>query len=29
MTFVEVSPELAAERGLTTGRYVRLESPYG
>ena len=28
-TFVEVSPELATERGLTTGRYVHLESPYG
>ncbi len=28
-TFLEVSPELAAERGLTTGRYVRLTSPYG
>ncbi len=28
-TFVEVSPELAAERGLTTGRYVELTSPYG
>jgi formate dehydrogenase major subunit len=28
-TFVEVSPELAAERGLETGRYVQLESPYG
>jgi formate dehydrogenase major subunit len=27
--FVEVSPELAAERGLTTGRYVHLTSPYG
>ena len=28
-TFLEVSPELAEERGLETGRYVRLESPYG
>ena len=28
-TFVEVSPELAAERGLTDGRYVQLRSPYG
>ncbi len=28
-TFVEVSPELAAERGLTNGRYVQLTSPYG
>ena len=28
-TFVEVSPELAEERGLTTGRYVQLQSPYG
>jgi formate dehydrogenase major subunit len=28
-TFLEVSPELAAERGLTSGRYVRLRSPYG
>jgi formate dehydrogenase major subunit len=27
--FVEVSPELAAERGVTTGRYVQLTSPYG
>jgi formate dehydrogenase major subunit len=27
--FVEVSPALAAERGITTGRHVRLESPYG
>ena len=27
--FVEVSPELAAERGITTGRYVQLRSPYG
>jgi formate dehydrogenase major subunit len=27
--FVEVSPELAAERGLESGRWVRLESPYG
>ncbi len=28
-TFVEVSPELAAERGLTDGRQVQLTSPYG
>ena len=28
-TFVEVSPELATERGLTNGRYVQLKSPYG
>jgi formate dehydrogenase major subunit len=28
-TFVEVSPELAAERGITTGRHVQLTSPYG
>ena len=27
--FVEVSPELAAERGLQSGTLVRLESPYG
>jgi formate dehydrogenase major subunit len=27
--FVEVSPELAEERGLESGRWVRLESPYG
>ena len=27
--FVEVSPELADERGLTSGRYVQLTSPYG
>lgn len=27
--FVEVSPELAAERGLTTGTHVKLRSPYG
>jgi formate dehydrogenase major subunit len=27
--FVEVSPELAQERGLESGRWVRLESPYG
>jgi formate dehydrogenase major subunit len=26
---VEVSHELAKERGLETGRYVQLESPYG
>jgi formate dehydrogenase major subunit len=28
-TFVEVSPELAKERGITSGRYVHLTSPYG
>ena len=28
-TFVEVSPELAAERGVTSGRFVHLQSPYG
>ncbi len=28
-TFVEVSPELATERGLTDGRFVQLRSPYG
>src|SRR5277367_5681775 len=28
-TFVEISPELAAERGITTGRHVKLTSPYG
>jgi len=28
-TFLEVSPELAAERGITTGRTVQLTSPYG
>jgi formate dehydrogenase major subunit len=28
-TFVEVSPELARERGVETGQYVELESPYG
>ncbi len=27
--FVEVSPELAAERGIATGRHVQLTSPYG
>ncbi|MEO6829832.1 MAG: molybdopterin-dependent oxidoreductase, partial [Acidobacteriaceae bacterium] len=27
--FLEVSPELAAERGITTGRWVRLRSRYG
>jgi formate dehydrogenase major subunit len=27
--FVEVSEELAQERGLESGRWVRLESPYG
>ncbi|MDE3104965.1 MAG: formate dehydrogenase subunit alpha [Acidobacteriota bacterium] len=27
--FVEVSPQLAAERGLETGRYVQLTSAYG
>jgi formate dehydrogenase major subunit len=28
-TFLEVSPELAAERGLESGRLVQLDSPYG
>jgi formate dehydrogenase major subunit len=28
-TFLEVSPELAAERGLKDGTLVRLTSPYG
>jgi formate dehydrogenase major subunit len=28
-TFLEISPELAAERGITTGRHVQLTSPYG
>jgi formate dehydrogenase major subunit len=28
-SFVEVSPELAAERGITSGRYVQLTSPHG
>ena len=28
-TFVEVSPELAEERGITSGRHVQLTSPYG
>jgi formate dehydrogenase major subunit len=28
-TFLEVSHELAAERGLENGRFVQLESPYG
>ncbi|WP_130423000.1 formate dehydrogenase subunit alpha [Edaphobacter modestus] len=27
--FVEVSPELARERGVTTGTHVKLRSPYG
>ena len=27
--FVEVSPELAAERGITSGRHVQITSPYG
>jgi formate dehydrogenase major subunit len=27
--FVEVSPELAAERGVETGQFVHLTSPYG
>jgi formate dehydrogenase major subunit len=27
--FLEVSPELAAERGITTGRYVQIKSAYG
>ncbi len=28
-TFVEVSPELASARGIQTGNWVRLASPYG
>ena len=28
-TFVEVSPELATERGIETGSWVQLTSPYG
>ncbi|GAC1415935.1 MAG: formate dehydrogenase subunit alpha [Acidobacteriaceae bacterium] len=28
-TFLEISPELAAERGITTGRMVQLTSAYG
>ncbi len=28
-TFLEVSPELAAERGVTSGRYVQIASPHG
>src|SRR5258708_20102580 len=28
-TFVEVSPELAAERGIKDGTWVQLTSPYG
>jgi formate dehydrogenase major subunit len=28
-TFLEVSPELAAERGITSGRHVQLSSAYG
>jgi formate dehydrogenase major subunit len=28
-SWVEVSPELAAERGVKTGRYVQVESPHG
>jgi formate dehydrogenase major subunit len=28
-TFVEVSAELAEQRGLTDGRYVQLKSPFG
>ncbi len=28
-TFVEISEDLAAERGIITGRHVQLESPYG
>ena len=28
-TWVEISPELAAERGVETGRWVRLRSKYG
>jgi formate dehydrogenase major subunit len=27
--WVEVSPELAAERGITTGRFVQVKSPHG
>jgi formate dehydrogenase major subunit len=27
--FLEVSPELARERGIESGQYVQLESPYG
>jgi formate dehydrogenase major subunit len=27
--FVEVSPELAAERGITSGRHVQIKSPHG
>jgi formate dehydrogenase major subunit len=27
--FIEVSPELAAERGITSGRYVQIASKYG
>ena len=27
--WVEISPELAAERGITTGRYVQVTSPHG
>ena len=29
VNFLEVSPELAAERGITSGRHVQLTSPYG
>ncbi|RXH58833.1 Formate dehydrogenase related protein [Granulicella sibirica] len=29
ITFLEVSPELAKERGIETGRYVQIKSPYG
>ena len=29
VNFVEVSPELAEERGITSGRHVQLTSPYG
>jgi len=28
-TFLEISPELAAEKNITTGRFVELLSPYG
>jgi formate dehydrogenase major subunit len=28
-TFLEISPELATERGITTGRHVKLTSPHG
>lgn len=28
-TFLEISPEFAAERGITSGRHVQITSPYG